>query len=182
MLVKYLPFYLLRQKTRPKYLPLLPLQLLVVHMCIFLIYGRLYAGLLTLSYLLQRLYLAPQTARPTVGSILGYCESSWSCGWLSCAADVSNLQFRDLLVAGWCSAQLVFLLQPRWILQRGLPLWCGDCWGWWGFLGGWRRSFRSVELLVYGNYWWTTCTHIRGGHRVELTGWVKSTVDGMHRS
>jgi len=26
------------------------------------------------------------------------------------------------------------------------------------------------------------CTHIREGHRVELTGWVKSTVDGMHRS
>ena len=30
--------------------------------------------------------------------------------------------------------------------------------------------------------WWTVCTHIRGGHRVELTGWVKSAVDGMHRS
>ena len=30
--------------------------------------------------------------------------------------------------------------------------------------------------------WWTACTHIRGGHRVELTGWVKSTVDWCHDS
>ena len=43
----------------------------------------------------------------------------------------------------------------------------------------WKRD--NLWLAVKPK-WWTACTHIRGGHRVELTGWVKSAVDGMHRS
>ena len=38
------------------------------------------------------------------------------------------------------------------------------------------------HYMSFTFFWWTACTHIRGGHRVELTGWVKSAVDGMHRS